>query len=100
MTTLRERLMESYRLCILRLLLTAGSYRLNDGILTSATRDMGHDEPRDVLRAELAWLERHQLVTVENPAPGLQVATLTGNGQEVAEGVITYPGVKRPSARG
>jgi hypothetical protein len=98
-TTLRDRILEQIRLCILRLLGEAASYRMNDSLLTSALRDLGFDEPRDVLVAELAWLERHQLVALEYPVPSVIVATLTTRGDEVRMGVVTYPGVKRPSPR-
>lgn len=100
MSTLRERILESLRLTALRLLGEAAGYRLNEGTLAHALRDIGFDEPRDVLAAELAWLERHQLVTIERPIADVAVATLTTKGDEVRLGVVTYPGVKRPSPRG
>ncbi len=100
MATLRERLLESMRLCILRLLAEANGYRMNDSLLAQVLRDLGFDEPRDVLAGELAWLERNGLVTLSTPNPGVNVATLTTRGDETRLGVITYPGVKRPSPRG
>ena len=51
------------------------------------------------MRAELAWLAEQDLLKVEQ-LDRLQVATLTGRGQDVATGAATVPGVKRPSAKG
>lgn len=100
MSTLREKIIENMRLTILRLLGEQGGYRLNQSTMTMALRDLGFEEPTDVITAELAFLERHQLVTLEEPMTGVTVATLTTKGDEVRMGLMVYPGVKRPAARG
>lgn len=98
--TLAERLRESLRLALLRLLAEAGGYTLNASVLTAAARDLGHHEGRDVIEGELDWLERRAMVTLSRPIDGLTIATLTGRGADVAAGVVTESGIARPSPRG
>lgn len=98
--TLQERLRESLRLALLRLLAEAGGYTLNASILTAACRDLGHHEARDVIEGELDWLERRAMVVLDRPIAGLTVATLTGRGHDVALGVVTETGIARPTPRG
>ncbi|MNY08793.1 hypothetical protein D3C86_1416660 [compost metagenome] len=52
---------------------------------------------RDRVKTLLAWLEEQGLVRIERLAQ-VQVAHLTGRGQDVAEGRATVPGIKKPRA--
>jgi hypothetical protein len=92
---------EHLRISILRVLETAPGYAANDSILVDVLRgELRFGCSRDQVRSELAWLAEQGLVTAEAISARLTVATLTGRGQDVAAGISTHPGVKRPSAGG
>jgi hypothetical protein len=54
---------------------------------------------RDRVRTELAWLAEQGLVKVE-AFESIRVASITRRGQDVAAGLATVPGVRRPGAGG
>jgi hypothetical protein len=90
---------QSRRSCILRGLAEANGYRGNESLLHELVDVYGFACSRDMVRTELAWLERERLVTLEVLPGGLQVATLSERGLDVAEGRDTVEGVKRPRPR-
>jgi Fe2+ or Zn2+ uptake regulation protein len=100
-TTMADRWREHLRISVLRVLEQAPGYAANDSILLDVLRsELGFGASRDQVRSEIAWLSEQGLVRAETfGAGGLTVATLTGRGQDVAAGIVTHPGVKRPSAR-
>ena len=89
---------QDIRLVILRCLCEDPSYTLNESILQSMLDALGHGVSRDRVRTELAWLAEQGLLTT-NDVVGVQVATLTARGCDVACGKATQPGVKRPRPR-
>lgn len=95
--SLREIRAESFRLSILIALLNEPSYRMNDSEIRTVCAHFGNTMSADECRSQLAWLERQGLVTTESHT-GYTIAKLTSNGQDVAEGIITWPGVKRRRA--
>ncbi|HHD7227343.1 TPA: ArsR family transcriptional regulator [Citrobacter koseri] len=90
-------LTEDRRLVILRSLLDCNN-EANESILQDCLDAYGHNVSRDVVRGQIDWLAEQNLVTVENLS-GFYVVTLTGRGQDVAEGRAKISGVKRPRAR-
>lgn len=96
---LAETLAQDRRGIILRVLLDQGDYALNDGVLQDALERLGHSVGRDLVRDDLAWLERHGLVNVSK-AGSCWIASLTIRGDDVATGRERVPGVRRPSPRG
>lgn len=91
-------LSQDRRLVILRFLAEDQDRTLNTSILQDALDQVGHGCSRDCVDTECAWLAEQGLVTTERVGP-VTVVTLTGRGQDVAEGKATVPGVKRPRAR-
>lgn len=91
-------LSEDRRLVILRLLAELPMYKANSSVLHSALASWGHDPSRDQVRGELRWLEEQGLITVEDIANGVLLATLAERGQDVAAGRAYVDGVKRPGA--
>lgn len=87
---------EDRRLVLLRALECVSGYETNDSMLTTIVRQFGHVVSRDQVLTDLTWLKEQGLVTIEEIA-GVQIATLTQRGLEVAQGIIVTPGVKRPS---
>ena len=83
------------RLVILRVLADSTGYAANEFILQAILADMAHDVSSDKLRAELAWLHEQGLLGT-NSVGGVQIATLTERGLDVARGRAQVPGVKRP----
>lgn len=90
-------LTEDRRLVILRSLLDCNN-EANESILQDCLDAYGHNVSRDVVRGQIDWLAEQNLVTVENLS-GFYVVTLTGRGQDVAEGRAKVSGVKRPRVR-
>lgn len=91
-----EELQKDRRLVILRALADESDYSMNESNIQICLKMFGHGKPRDVIKADIAWLEEQSLVTVKNLMDRIMVATITQRGQEVAEGVTVHPGVKRP----
>ncbi|WNJ96551.1 ArsR family transcriptional regulator [Vibrio ruber] len=93
--SLKQLLQQDRRLVILRVLNESAGYTANESILDSALDAYGHKVSRDVVLAELAWLDEQGLLTLEEVAK-TQVARVTQRGIDVAEGQAQHPGVKRP----
>ncbi len=89
-------LSEDRRLVILRLLAEDRDYSLNDSVLQTALEQIGHGVSRDKVRADIDWLAEQELVTRRIVREKIHVATLTQRGADVAAGLATCPGVKRP----
>ena len=100
MTSPKEALSLSFdlhvRLAILRLLHGAPKFQANDSVIADVLPDLGLSVSRDQVRGFITWLEEQRLITVESFG-GLMIVNLTQRGIEVATGVASHPGVKRPS---
>lgn len=95
---MREILESDQRLVILRSLLDCGD-SANESILQTCLQTYGHRVSRDVVRTHLAWLREQGLVSLTDVS-GCYVAEISGRGDDVANGLTTVPGVKKPRARG
>lgn len=89
-------LTEDRRLVILRSLMDCNN-EANESILNDCLDAYGHNVSRDVVRTQINWLQEQGLVTVED-LHGFFIVTITGRGQDVAEGRTRVPGVKKPRA--
>jgi Fe2+ or Zn2+ uptake regulation protein len=90
-------LAEDQRLVILRTLSDVANYQLNEQVLHSALKAIGHSVTHDVVRGHLQWLKDAGLVRIETlalPSGELWVAHLMARGQDVAGGAH-FPGVAR-----
>ena len=96
MKLLEERLRETKRLVILRLVAALERRRIDLMTLRSALRDLGHETERDVLVSELRWLDRQSLLRLDDLAGGGLLITLTERGDMAQRGEIEEPGVARP----
>ncbi|WP_368927263.1 VpaChn25_0724 family phage protein [Citrobacter freundii] len=95
---MRDLLDQDQRLVLLRSLLDCGD-SANESILQTCLQTYGHKVSRDTVRTQLAWLREQGLVTLSDVS-GCYVAEITGRGDEVASGLATVPGVKKPRPRG
>ncbi|MDA8488554.1 VpaChn25_0724 family phage protein [Kluyvera sp. Awk 3] len=95
---MRDVLDQDQRLVLLRSLLDCGD-SANESILQTCLQTYGHKVSRDTVRTQLSWLREQGLVTLSDVS-GCYVAEITGRGDEVASGLITVPGVKKPRPRG
>lgn len=93
----KDLIAEDVRLAILQFL-SEGGYSQNDSILNDLLRRTGRMIPHDKTRSELAWLREQGLIGVEDIYDTL-VATITIRGLDVANGLATVPGVKRPAPK-
>lgn len=84
------------RLVILKVLTDSSAYACNEHLLGTLVGSFGHYVTGDRLRTDLAWLAEQSLVEVREVA-GVEIATLTQRGLDVAEGRAHVPGVKRPA---
>ena len=89
---------EDQRLVILRVLSEMAGYQANESVLQTLLGQFGHNISRDLVINHLMYLQRHGAVKLES-VMGVQVATLTREGEDAASGLIVLPGVKKPSAR-
>ncbi|BBV15054.1 hypothetical protein IOMTU157_0270 [Citrobacter portucalensis] len=96
--SMRDLLDQDQRLVLLRSLLDCGD-SANESILQTCLQTYGHKVSRDTVRTQLAWLREQGLVTLSDVS-GCYVAEITGRGDEVASGLATIPGVKKPRPRG
>ncbi|GLX86359.1 hypothetical protein tloyanaT_26120 [Thalassotalea loyana] len=87
---------QHYRLSILRALEALG-YKSNDSMIQDACAAFHNVMSRDQVRSNLRWLQEQNLVSLEQVGDILN-ATLTTQGQDVANGRSFNDGVKRPSA--
>ncbi|PWG62845.1 VpaChn25_0724 family phage protein [Spiribacter halobius] len=87
------------RLVILQALEEDAGYSHNEHVLRSVLRAFGHAVSRDALRSQLAWLAEQGLIELEESS-GVQVASLTPRGEDVATGAARVPGVARPRPGG
>lgn len=90
-------LTEDRRLVILRSLMDCNN-EANESILNDCLDAYGHNVSRDLVRTLIDWLQEQGLVSVESLS-GFYVVTLTGRGQDVAEGRARVSGVKKPRVR-
>jgi hypothetical protein len=94
--TFKSLLNEDQRYVILRLLSEDTDYSVNEAVLRRALELSGHAISQDQLRTHLAWLVEQDLLKVESIGSGLQIATLTSRGMDVAQSRTVVPGVARP----
>ena len=87
---------EDRRLVILQALNKDSGYSHNESVLQSILGEMGHRVSRDQIKTLLGWLAEQGLVTTKIIGESLIVAQLTSRGGDVATGMVTVPGVKRP----
>lgn len=90
---------QARRLAVLRGLQHAVQYRMNASLLRSYCEAIGHTVSADKLATDLAWLKEQGLVTLAS-SEGVQLATLTERGLDVATGRAQVPGVQRPGPEG
>lgn len=82
-------LAEDRRLVILRSLSEMPGYQLNEDVLQKGLIHFGHNVSRDLVRADVGYLEEHRLVRVQKLVPQsgeLWLVTLTSDGEDVAQG--------------
>ncbi|TSK07930.1 MAG: ArsR family transcriptional regulator [Geobacter sp.] len=69
----------------------------NDSILQTICIEFGCRSSRDQVKSAATWLEEQGLVKNKVQESGTYIITITQRGAEVATGILTVPGVKRPS---
>ncbi|NOR71620.1 MAG: ArsR family transcriptional regulator [Methylomarinum sp.] len=86
---------EQRRLAILQFLKDDPDYKVNDALLLELLASIGFGVSKNVLSADLMFLEESQLVSTSDIA-GCTLVILRGNGYGVATGVSVIPGIARP----
>ncbi|MPW30473.1 ArsR family transcriptional regulator [Agarivorans sp. B2Z047] len=94
---LKDIIQEDRRLVILRALVEMDGFEANESIIDHCLEVYGHNMSRDSVKTQINWLNEQGLVTLRDIG-GCLIVTLTGRGQDVANGAATVPGVKRPRA--
>ena len=87
---------EDRRAWLLRLLARSGGHA-NEGVLLTSIHAAGHRRvTRELVRADLEWLNDRGLVSLEWLDETVLVARLTRRGGDVAAGHATVSGVRKP----
>lgn len=94
---MRDLLASDRRLVLLRSLTECGN-SANESVLQTCLEAYGHRMSRDAVQTELAWLDEQRLIRLSDVS-GCYVAEITGRGVDVAAGLATVPGVKKPRPR-
>lgn len=90
---------EQRRLVILRCLAETASGKLNTSVLTDGCNYYGTPATRDDVRTDSAWLAEQGLARVEELTESVQLVVITQRGMDIAGGLATVPGVRKPSPR-
>ncbi len=101
MPSFAETVAGARRRVILEALAEASDYRANEVSLKLVLGHFGYTVARDVVRADLQYCERHQLLRTEKLCANgteMLIATLTPEGQDVAGG-IAHEGIARRQPR-
>ena len=69
----------------------------NDSILQTICIEFGCRSSRDQVKSAATWLEEQGLVKTKVQEGGTYIVSITQRGAEGATGILTVPGVKRPS---
>jgi hypothetical protein len=91
----RDLVAADLRLVVLRILAEAPVFQANLAVLAMACADYGHSVGRDFLRSQINWLSEQGLIETR-AIGGILIVTLLERGLDVAKGLATEPGVKRP----
>lgn len=95
MNPLKDVMLASARLAILRFLVEDSDYRLNTSVLQDALTAIGLDMTRAQIDTMCAWLAERDLVSVEMVG-AVKVVQLLERGANVASGREQVDGIKRP----
>lgn len=87
---------DNLRLIILQVLKQQQGYTANQEVLIKALKRLGFLINRDQLHIELVWLDKNAACVVDQVVGGVHIATLTGDGLEVVEGLQDIPGIRKP----
>lgn len=87
---------EQLRLAILQALKNQTAYTAHQEVLLQALKKLGFAVNRDQLHIELGWLEKNANCLLNQIIGGVYIITLSGNGLEVAEGVLEIAGISKP----
>jgi hypothetical protein len=87
---------ELLRLKILQVLKKEHAYTAHQETLIYALKKLGFVINRDQLHVELAWLDKNADCLVNQLCGGVHIATLTGTGLEVVEGLQEIPAIAKP----
>jgi len=99
MSSFSKFMTEDRRLCLLRALVTETSNTLNESILQRAAEGHGHNVSRDVIKADLRWLEEVGALT-NREVSGYLIATLTDRGLDHIERRTAIDGIAKPKLGG
>ena len=88
---------ENQRKSILNALNASPGFKGNDQIIRSTCEMYNNLMSGDQIKTHLYWLQEQGLVKLNVMGTCLN-ASLTGRGQDVAQGLAVVPGVKRPRA--
>lgn len=83
------------RLQILLALKVQQAYDANQETLLKHLSQRGFAITRNQLHIELSWLESQADALVARDVQGFWSANLSGTGLEIAEGLITIPGIRK-----
>jgi hypothetical protein len=87
---------DELRLKILQVLRKQQGYTAHQETLIVELKQRGFLINRDQLHIELAWLDKNAECLINQICGGVHIATLTGTGLEVVEGLQVIPAIRAP----
>lgn len=94
----QKHLIEDRRLVILRVLKEMPQHSANDSMLHDLVIKWGNICTRDQVKTEISWLHDQGFLLREETA-GIVIAEITQRGMDVAKGLTTVDGIRKPSPR-
>lgn len=89
---------EHQRRSILKALSVMVGFGANHAMVRETCATFGVSMSHDTVKTQLYWLEEQGLVSIK-PQGNYLIAELKARGQDVVDGLVSVPGIKRPSAK-
>lgn len=89
---------EHQRRSILAALSAMVGFGANHSMVRDTCASFGVEMSNDAIKTQLYWLEEQGLISIK-PQGNYLIAELKARGQDVVDGLVFVPGIKRPSAR-
>jgi Fe2+ or Zn2+ uptake regulation protein len=88
---------EHQRRSILKALSAMVGFGANHSMVRETCASFGVGMSNDTIKTQLYWLEEQGLISIKTQGNYL-LAELKARGQDVVDGLVFIPGIKRPSA--
>lgn len=99
MSALDDVFKRDFRLVFLRILRKAPQGSANSSLMHKALISLGHPCGDDYVMTQAAWLQEQNLIEISEVSENISVYHITKRGRDVAQGLVSVPGVDTPGER-